>query len=68
MIPVLLPRIPLTALDVSPYATRRPIIMFKDLWPDPVHYDRWKASLSEKWPKRMRRAATERKGEIRKER
>jgi hypothetical protein len=67
MIPVLLPRPPLTALDLSPYATRRPIIAFKELTPDPVHYDRWKASLSEKWPKRMRRAATERTSEKRKD-
>jgi hypothetical protein len=67
MIPVLLPRPPLTALDLSPYATRRPIISFKELEPDPVHYDRWKASLSEKWPKRMRRAATERTSEKRKD-
>jgi hypothetical protein len=60
MIPVLLPRPPLTALDLSPYVSRQPIISFKELEPDLERYNVWKASLSDKWPKRMRRAATER--------
>jgi hypothetical protein len=67
MIPVLLPRPPLTALDLSPYATRRPIIAFKEFMPDLERYNVWKTSLSEKWPKRMRRAATKRTGEKRKD-
>jgi hypothetical protein len=62
MIPVLLPRPSITALDLSPYATRRPIISFKELVPDLERYNLWKGSLLEKWPKRMRRAATERTG------
>jgi hypothetical protein len=43
---------------ISP--TSQPIMEIKELEPDYVAYNTWKASLREKWPVGLRRPATER--------
>jgi hypothetical protein len=43
---------------ISP--TSQPIMEIKELEPDYVAYNTWKASLREKWPVGLRRKATER--------
>jgi hypothetical protein len=43
---------------ISP--TSQPIMEIKELEPDYVAYNTWKASLRDKWPVGLRRKATER--------